>query len=156
MKDIIETFIQDHLFLHLVLIAVSTAAIIVAMAMDFISGVQKAKQRGELRTSAKYKKTVTKAKKYFSPFLVLTMIDLICCVVIPFPIFAMLWAAYVCFCEFKSVREKSWEKEELRKAEKTMSIIIENKDDIARLAAQILFESQKEKENKNDTRTTEQ
>ena len=84
------------------------------------------------------------------------MIDLICCVVIPFPIFAMLWAAYVCFCEFKSVREKSWEKEELRKAEKTMSIIIENKDDIARLAAQILFESQKEKENKNDTRTTEQ
>lgn len=156
MKDIIETFIQDHLFLHLVLIAVSTAAIIVAMAMDFISGVQKAKQRGELCTSAKYKKTTTKAKKYFSPFLVLTMIDLICCVVIPFPIFAMLWAAYVCFCEFKSVREKSWEKEELRKAEKTMSIIIENKDDIARLAAQILFESQKEKENKNDTRTTEQ
>lgn len=156
MKDIIETFIQDHLFLHLVLIAVSTAAIIVAMAVDFISGVQKAKQRGELRTSAKYKKTATKAKKYFSPFLVLTMIDLICCVVIPFPIFAMLWAAYVCVCEFKSVREKSWEKEELRKAEKTMSIIIENKDDIARLAAQILFESQKEKEDKNDTRTTEQ
>ena len=35
-----------------------------------------------------------------------------------------------------------------RKAEKTMSIIIENKDDIARLAAQILFETQKEKEDK--------
>ncbi len=41
------------------------------------------------------------------------------------------------------------------KAEKTMSIIIENKDDIARLAAQILFETQKEKEDKNDTGTTE-
>lgn len=46
-------------------------------------------------------------------------------------------------------------KAELRKAEKTMSIIIENKDDIARLAAQILFETQKEKEDKNDTGTTE-
>ena len=55
----------------------------------------------------------------------------------------MLWAAYCVFCEFKSVREKSWEKAELRKAEKTMSIIIENKDDIARLAAQILFETER-------------
>lgn len=48
------------------------------------------------------------------------------------------------FCEFISVREKSWEKAELRKAEKTMSVIIENKEDIAKLAAQILFESKKE------------
>ena len=145
MNDIIETFIHDHLFLHLVLIAVSMTAIIIAMGIDFISGIQKAKQRGELRTS----------KKYFNPFLTLVMIDLICCIVIPFPVFAMLWAAYCVFCEFKSVREKSWEKAELRKAEKTMSIIIENKDDIARLAAQILFETQKEKEDKNDTGTTE-
>ena len=76
-------------------------------------------------------------------------------IIIPFPVFAMLWAVYCVFCEFKSVREKSWEKAELRKAEKTMSIIIENKDDIARLAAQILFETQKEKEDKNDTGTTE-
>lgn len=155
MNDIIEAFIHDHLFLHLVLIAVSMTAIIVAVGIDFISGIQKAKQRGELRTSKKYKMTATKAKKYFNPFLTLVMIDLICCIVIPFPVFAMLWAAYCVFCEFKSVREKSWEKAELRKAEKTMSIIIENKDDIARLAAQILFETQKEKEDKNDTGTTE-
>jgi hypothetical protein len=155
MNDIIEAFIHDHLFLHLVLIAVSMTAIIIAMGIDFISGIQKAKQRGELRTSKKYKMTASKAKKYFNPFLTLVMIDLICCIVIPFPAFAMLWAVYCVFCEFKSVREKSWEKAELRKAEKTMSIIIENKDDIARLAAQILFETQKEKEDKNDTGTTE-
>ena len=141
MNDIIEAFIHDHLYLHLVLIAVSMTAIIIAMGVDFISGIQKAKQRGELRTSKKYKMTATKAKKYFNPFLTLVMIDLICCIVIPFPVFAMLWAAYCVFCEFKSVREKSWEKAELRKAEKTMSIIIENKDDIAKLAAQILFET---------------
>lgn len=77
-----------------------------------------------------------KSEEIFNPFLTLVMIDLICCIVIPFPVFAMLWAVYCVFCEFKSVREKSWEKAELRKAEKTMSIIIENKDDIARLAAQ--------------------
>ncbi len=43
MNDIIETFIHDHLFLHLVLIAVSMTAIIIAMGIDFISGIQKAK-----------------------------------------------------------------------------------------------------------------
>lgn len=151
MNDIIESFIHDHLYLHLVLIAVSTAAIILAMIVDFISGVQKAKQRGELRTSEKYKKTASKAKKYFNPFLVLTMIDFICCTVIPFPVFAMLWSAYCVFCEFISVREKSWEKAELRKAEKTMSIIIENKEDIAQLAAKILFHAHKEKEDKHES-----
>lgn len=52
----------------------------------------------------------------------------------------MIWTGYCIFCEFKSVREKSWEKAELRKAEKTMSVIIENKDDIARMVAQILFD----------------
>ena len=43
MNNIIEAFIHDHLFLHLVLIAVSMTAIIVAMGIDFISGIQKAK-----------------------------------------------------------------------------------------------------------------
>lgn len=49
---------------------------------------------------------------------------------------------------FKSVREKSWEKAELRKAEKTMSVIIENKDDIAKIMAQILFDNENKKEDK--------
>ena len=60
----------------------------------------------------------------------------------------MIWTVYCIFCEFISVREKSWEKAELRKAEKTMSVIIENKEDIAKLAAQILFESNKKEEKK--------
>ena len=100
MNDIIETFIHDHLFLHLVLIAVSMTAIIIAMGIDFISGIQKAKQRGELRTSKKYKMTATKAKKYFNPFLTLVMIDLICCIVIPFPVFAMI--ILIVFSAFRS------------------------------------------------------
>lgn len=62
----------------------------------------------------------------------------------------MIWTGYCIFCEFKSVREKSWEKAELRKAENTMSVIIENKDDIAKILAQILFDSEKEKEGKRN------
>ena len=148
MKDTITTFIHEHLMMHTVLISVSAAAILGAMVIDFAFGIIKAKQRGEARTSTGYKKTAAKAQKYFSPFMVLVFIDLIGCVVIPFPVFSMLWAAYCVFCEFKSVREKSWQKEELRKAERTMSVILENKEDIAKMAAQILFETNKKEEEK--------
>ena len=144
MKDVIYNFIQQHMMTHIVLIALCIAVTIGAMFIDLLTGVMKAKQRGEARTSTGYKKTAVKAKKYFTPFLELCFIDLLCCVVIPFPVFSMIWTVYCIFCEFISVREKSWEKAELRKAEKTMSVIIENKEDIAKLAAQILFESKKE------------
>lgn len=150
MIDAITEFVDKHLLTHAVLISVAAAAILGAMVIDFISGVTKAKERGEARTSTGYKKTAAKAQKYFSPFMVLVFIDLIGCVVIPFPVFSMLWAAYCVFCEFKSVREKSWQKDELRRAEKTMSIIIENKEDIAKIAAQMLFEANNKKEDNNN------
>nr|DAE86698.1 MAG TPA: holin [Caudoviricetes sp.] len=149
MKDVIYQFVHEHMMMHIILISLSTVATICAMAIDFIAGVIKAKQRGEARTSTGYKKTAIKAQKYFSPFMVLIFIDLICCIVVPFPVFSMLWAAYCVFCEFKSVREKSWQKAELRKAEKTMSVIIENKDEIAKMAAEILFQTQ-QKGQKNE------
>ena len=129
-----------HLYGHVVLIAVATAALILAMATDLIFGVRKAKLRGEATTSKGFKKTCEKARKYFSPYLVLICIDLLAAVLLPVPAFSMLWAAWCIFCEFKSVREKAWEKEEIAKAEKTMNVIIENKDDIAKLVAAVLFE----------------
>ena len=148
MKDVIYNFINEHMMIHIVLIALCIAATIGAMFVDLVSGIMKAKQRGEARTSTGYKKTAIKAKKYFTPFIELCFIDLLCCVVIPFPVFSMIWTGYCIFCEFKSVREKSWEKAELRKAEKTMSVIIENKDDIAKIMAQILFDNENKKEEK--------
>ena len=78
----------------------------------------------------------------------LVFIDIIACVVVPLPVFSMLWSAYCVFCEFKSIREKSWEKADLRKAERTMNVIIDNKDDIAKIAAEILFKTQKEEDEK--------
>ncbi len=138
----VEDFVHDHLYLHIVLITLSVAVMLTAMAVDFIAGLAKAKRNGVARTSQGLKMTAAKATKYFTPYMVLVGIDLIACVVVPFPAFSMLWAAYCVFCEFKSVMEKSWQKAEIRKAAKTMNVIIENKDDIAELAAQILFEKQ--------------
>lgn len=144
------TFVYEHLMMHIVLISVAVTAMLGAMVVDFMFGIYKAKQRGEARTSTGYKKTAAKAQKYFSPFMVLVFIDIIGSIVIPFPVFSMLWAAYCVFCEFKSVREKSWQKDELRKAERTISIILENKEDIAKMAAQILFETSKKAEEKKN------
>ena len=144
-NDVVTQFVHEHMYMHIVLIALSVAVMLLSMAVDFFTGLQKARRNGVARTSQGLKKTAAKATKYFTPYMVLVGIDLISCVVLPVPAFSMVWAAYCVYCEFKSVREKSWQKAELRKAEKTMSVIIENKDEIAKLAAEILF-STKQKE----------
>lgn len=144
MKDTIHNLLNEHLYLHVLLICICVGGILVAMAVDLFFGIRKAKSLGHATTSTGYKKTCEKGRKYFMPFAVLMMIDIIGCIILPAPFFAMIWAAWCIFCEFKSVREKSWTKAELRKAEKTMNIIIENKDDIAKMLADIVLGSKHE------------
>ena len=131
-------FINQHLMAHILLITLASAMMIVAMIVDLVFGVCKARQLGEATTSTGLKKTCEKARKYFSPFMVLVCIDLLSSVISPAPAFSLLWAAYCIFCEFISVREKAWKKAELRKQERTMSIILENKDDIANMIAELI------------------
>ena len=131
-------FVSEHLMAHILLITLASAMMIVAMVVDLVFGVYKAKQLGEATTSTGLKKTCEKARKYFSPFMVLVCIDLLSSVISPVPAFSLLWASYCIFCEFISVREKAWQKAEMRKQERTMSIILENKDDIAKMIAELI------------------
>ena len=142
MTEIIHTFLQEHLYRSALVIAICMGSLIVSMAVDLFFGIKKAKQNGEATTSMGLKKTCDKARKYFSPFLVTVCIDLIACIVMPFPVFSMIWAGYCVFCEFMSVREKSWQKAEIRKQEKTISILLENKDDLAKAFAEVLKKQQ--------------
>lgn len=68
MEKAIIDFIENHMMNHIILIALCVAATIGAMAVDLVSGVQKAKQRGEARTSTGYKKTATEGKEVFHAF----------------------------------------------------------------------------------------
>ena len=138
MKEALETLMNEHLYRYAVIIALCMAAMIVAMAVDLVFGVRKAKANGEATTSVGFKKTCEKARKYFSPFMATLCIDAIACVILPLPAFSMIWAAYCIFCEFISLREKAWQKAEMRKQERTMSIILENKDDIAKMIAELI------------------
>ena len=131
-------FVNQHLMAHILLITLASALMIVAMIVDLVFGVYKARQLGEATTSTGLKKTCEKARKYFSPFAVLVCIDLLSSVISPIPAFSLLWSSYCIFCEFISVREKAWKKAELRKQERTMSIILENKDDIAKMIAELI------------------
>lgn len=139
MQEILNDLLHEHMYLHILLICLCVGGILVSMAVDLFFGIRKAKALGQATTSTGYKKTCEKGRKYFMPFSVLMCIDFIGCVILPAPFFSMIWAAWCIFCEFKSVREKSWTKAELRKAEKTMNIIIENKDDIAKMVADMVL-----------------
>lgn len=154
MGNVFAEFVKEHLYLQVILLALTVAAMLSAMLVDLIFGVKKAKKCGQATSSTGYKKTCEKAQKYFSPFMVLVFIDLITCAIIPVPIFSMAWAAWCVFCEFKSVREKAWKKAELREAERTMNIIIKNKGDIEEIVKNVVFSiDQKRKENNNEKNT---
>lgn len=144
MDDIIKKFLE-HLFQTSIYIGLEYAGVFLAMAVDLIFGIRKAKEQNIARTSTGLKKTATKGQKYFSPMLCLTIIDVMTCMHVPLPVFTLLWAAYCVWCEFKSVREKSWQKAEMQEAAKTMNVVIKNKDDLARMFVELMTEP-KEKE----------
>lgn len=145
MSEVFQTFAVEHLYRFAFIVSLCMAAMLVAMVVDLIFGVRKAKRNGEATTSTGLKKTCDKARKYFSPFMATVCIDIIAaCANLQVPIFSMLWAAYCVFCEFISIREKAWQKAEIRKQERTMKVILENKEDIAKTLIQLLNQEQKE------------
>lgn len=148
MEKLMEEFLNDHLYKQILGVGLAYAGLLLAMAIDLVYGVKKAKELKIARTSTGYKKTATKAQKYLSPMLCLTIVDVMLSICIPLPLFTILWASYCVFCEFKSIREKSWQKAELREAAKTMNVVIKNKDDIAKIVAELLYNNEMKEEQK--------
>lgn len=153
MTDIIQTFVAEHLYKFALIVVLCVGAIIVSMVVDLIFGIRKARLNNEATTSTGLKKTCDKARKYFSPLIMLACIDVIAtCANVPVPIFTMIWSAWCVFCEFISVREKAWQKAEIRKQERTMSIILENKDDIAKMVVEMIHAKEEEEKQKEAER----
>lgn len=144
MEEIVHTFMTEHLYLTGLIILICVGMLLVAMGVDLVFGIRKARSNGEATTSTGLKKTCTKAKKYFSPLITLVCIDVISCIFMPFPVLTIIWAGYCILCEFVSVREKSWQKAEIRKQERTVSILLENKEDIARLIAEAIRKQERD------------
>lgn len=128
-------------------LAVTYGAVGASMAVDFVTGVRKARRAGRATTSRGYKMTCGKAAKYFLPMLCLTCVDLITQAVLPVPVFTMGMGAFNILCEWKSVLESTHDKEEIRRASSTVRAVIENRDDLARAISEIL---KKEIDNEKD------
>ena len=147
MEEIIKDFLE-HLYRSSIYIGLEYAGVFLAMGVDLIFGIKKAKEQNIDRTSTALKKTATKGQKYFSPMLCLTIIDVMTCMHVPLPVFTLFWAGYCVWCEFKSVREKSWKKAEILEAAKTMNVVIKNKDDLAKMMVELMTEVKDKEENK--------
>jgi hypothetical protein len=117
---------------------ITYGAVMVAIGIDLVTGVWKAKRAGIKCSSRGYKRTIEKAGKYFMPMLCLTCIDVIGSVAMRAPVFTMVMGAFDIFCEWKSVMESTHDKEEIREATETVKVLIKNRDDIVALVKEVL------------------
>lgn len=121
--------------------------VIVAMAVDLVSGWRKAKQRGEERTSYLFSRSLTKFLIYEGILLISCCIDtLVHFAWLQFsessyvtPLATILMAVVLCVVEAWSVREKAEEKTRSR-IDKTLAVIIDaiGKDKAVELINEIL------------------
>ena len=152
MEIFIETMKGASLHIHAVWLALTYIAVILAMAIDFVAGLRKAKTAGIASNSRGYKMTTEKAAKYFLPMLCLTCVDIMTSVILPAPFFTMLMGGFNIFCEWKSVMESTHDKQEMREAANTLNVIVKNKDDIVGIITQAmeLMAKKQELESKNN------
>lgn len=121
----------------IVWLAATYVCVIVAVAVDFVSGVRKARRAGIATTSRGYKMTCDKAVKYFLPMLCLSCIDFIAAVFFAAPFLTMTMAAFNIFCEWKSVMETTHEKAEIRRAADSIRLIVEHGNDAGKAVAEV-------------------
>ena len=153
MEIFIETMKGASLHVHAVWLALTYIAVILAMAIDFVAGLRKAKAAGIASNSRGYKMTTEKAAKYFLPMLCLTCVDIMTSVILPAPFFTMLMGGFNIFCEWKSVMESTHDKQEMREAANTLNVIVKNKDDIVGIITQAMELMAKKQELERDRKS---
>lgn len=102
-----------HIDLRLVIFCF--IAMFISLALDLISGVQKAKRNKKLRVSVGYRMSVQKFLLYFGSMILALLVDFIVIYAIEkyssfipaLPYFLMLITVWQVFTEFKSIRENA-------------------------------------------------
>lgn len=108
-----------------ILICSQYVLVLMAVIADLVSGVRKAKQRGETRRSAALRRTIDKIARYFNALFALSIIDMMqmgaifylrylehCSSIPLFPLFTIIGALGMALIEVKSIFEKAEEKEQ--------------------------------------------
>ena len=137
--------------------------VFIMILADLLSGVRKAKIRGEVRSSYMYKKTIDKIARYYNAMIALTVIDAMqmggvwyldgyYSWSIPiFPVVTLLGALGISLVELKSIYEKADEK--VKGDYKDVAVLVaeiaKHKTDPAEIAAAVMeYMKGQEKEEK--------
>ena len=116
--------------------------VLLMIAADLWAGIRKAKQRGEVRTSYGFKRTVDKLAKYYNALIALTLVDAMQVALIwyldtfynyripIFPVVTLIGAIGICLIEIKSIYEKAEDKVQLDQIGNLAGKLIANKDDL--------------------------
>jgi hypothetical protein len=115
-------------FLAIVLL-VFYACVLGAVLIDLHFGVQKARRRGNVRTSYGYRQTIAKAQSYFGLMALMTLVDVIASVVTDLPFFTALVGIGIILVELKSVFENiRGVNKDVEKIPNMLVEILKNKD----------------------------
>lgn len=121
---------------------------LVFIALDYWSGIRKAKKRGEPIYSDKMKRTVDKISRYYNAILAMMVVDVIQVTgfiflylfngwsAYTFPVFTLGAVLFVAAIEIKSIYEPADVKEEreMKEAAKLAKVIMEHKNDPKEIA----------------------
>lgn len=113
--QIIEPLLVDAKRAVLIL-GVVLIAVLMAMVIDLVAGIRKAKKAGVARTSYGYRRTINKFCRYYTALLLSSLVDAVLIVgdIFDSPYIACLVGVGLCFIEFKSWFEKLEDKEQSR------------------------------------------
>ncbi|MCH5215337.1 MAG: hypothetical protein J1F10_00235 [Muribaculaceae bacterium] len=129
------------LFPVLVLIISLYIGVLLSVLADLISGVRKARQKGESRTSAALRRTIDKLVRYYNALFAMTVIDAMQIAAVVYlrfvesvtllpviPLFTLIGAVGEALIELKSIYEKAEQKEqkEYRDAVETIKKLLEH------------------------------
>ncbi len=114
MKEIIFKILMRDYAEAMVLLPIAYIAVVLAVGIDLVTGIRKARRNGERIHSTGLKRSCGKLADYLLPMFVLSLVDLILIKWIGMPVMTMLYGAFCIGCEVKSIMERSWEKKRLR------------------------------------------
>lgn len=139
----------QQLFVICVLLFAEYILVLFTVVADLISGIRKAKQRGELRSSYGFRRTVDKLGRYYLPLFALTIVDTMQMIVVGYlngyhgysipllPILTLFGAIGIGIIEIKSILEKAEDKVKFERVGALAGNIIKNKDDAAAIIAEL-------------------
>lgn len=121
--------------------------VLIAMIIDLVAGIKKAKQRGEICTSYGLRRTIDKSRRYFSLLMLCVLMDIIASLVIKMPYFTLIAGLFLVGVEVLSWFEKADKKE--RENAGLMVNLLKNKEDITKALADAISQTINKSDDEN-------